>query len=76
MNYDLRFLLSLLEELTHLLLHATGNGDTTGTSVLEHAAEGIEGTEERDDILGDTVFIYSVLPAGIRSPVNRVRCRP
>ena len=46
MNYDLRFLLSLLEELTYLLHHATGDSDTAATSVLQHTAEGVEGSEK------------------------------
>ena len=53
----LRRLLALLEELGYLLLHASGDGDTAGTRVLQHTAEGVEGTVERDDVLGDTVHL-------------------
>ena len=47
---------ALFEELADLLLHASGDGDTARAGVLEYTAEGVEGSEEGDDVLGDAVL--------------------
>lgn len=52
----LLFLFALFEELADLLLHASGDGDTARAGVLEYTAEGVEGSEEGDDVLGDAVL--------------------
>ena len=49
-------LFAFLEELTDLLLHAAGDGDAARAGVLKYTTEGIEGTEEGDNVLGDAVL--------------------
>jgi hypothetical protein len=51
------FLFALFEELADLLLHASGDGDTARAGVLEYTAEGVEGSEEGDDVLGDAALV-------------------
>jgi len=53
----LLFLFALFEELGDLLLHASGDGDTARAGVLEYTAEGVEGSEEGDDVLGDAALV-------------------
>ena len=50
-------LLALLEELAHLLHHTTRDSDTPTARVLQHTAEGVEGTIEGDNVLCDAVHL-------------------
>lgn len=57
--FFLVFAFALFEELADLLLHASGDSNTATTGVLEHTAKGVEGPEEGDDILCDTVLHHN-----------------
>jgi hypothetical protein len=60
------FLFALFEELADLLLHASGDGETARAGVLEHAAEGIEGSSLQ------AVMVYLCTPGMLEADTFRL----